>query len=417
MSGPRISAHGLGKTFCTGFQRSLCHGAQDILSDLFRLRRRANLRAGEFWALRDVSMTLHAGEAVAIIGHNGAGKTTLLRILQGIIRPDAGGLRVEGRAVALIDLGIGLNPLLTGRENIRLSARLHGLDAAQAEAVIPAALDFADLHDHADTVVQSYSTGMRSRLAYAVATRLGADVLLIDEVLAVGDLSFQRKCIAHMQRFLADGGSLLLVSHALHHIQAVCSRAILLDGGQVVAQGDVGEVIDRYLATRPVDGDATPQRADAPFRVTAMRLTGPDGAARSGGAATLRLEGFAHEPLNVYAGFGLWSEDGWTCITTTFDKAVRRYPIGPVAYSCAIAQLPLTAGRYQLRPMIADSVAHALVPLCGPASGGALVEIEGERDKFAHAQRQVGQLVVVQADWAAGSAGVAHTWQEKDCST
>jgi len=398
-----IQADGLSKKFCPALRRSLFYAAVDIARDLIPgVAGGAALRKGEFWALRDVGFTLKRGEALAVIGHNGAGKSTLLKILYGLLQADAGSMCIHGRVVGLIELGAGINPLLTGRENIVLVAALHGLSRSEALAIIDEVLDFAELQHVADMVVQMYSTGMRARLSYAIAAMLRPGVLLVDEVLAVGDVAFQRKCIAHLQRFLATGGSLLLVSHAPYQIQAICSRAILLDHGEMIASGSVDEVMRRYLELRPTVSSAPADETHvvAPIHVESIEIGSSDGGAvRRSGDIRIRMQLDAREALPVYCGFTILSHDGWTCITAWFDTAGHLLAPGAATVECAIAHLPLVEGRYLLRPVMADSLAHAMVPLAGPASGGTTFDVTGEPDLFSNARLQMGQLIAVDAEW------------------
>jgi len=400
---PAIQADGLSKKFCPAFRRSLFYAGLDIAGELIPgIASGGTLRKGEFWAVRDIGFTVKRGEALAVIGHNGAGKSTLLKILYGLLQADTGSMRIEGRVVGLIELGAGINPLLTGRENIVLVAALHGLSRPQAPGIIDEVLDFAELGHVADIVVQMYSTGMRARLSYAIAAMLRPSVLLIDEVLAVGDVAFQRKCITHLQRFLASGGALLLVSHAPYQIQAICSQAILLDHGEMIASGDVAQVMRRYLELRPTPS-AVPQgntNAVAPIHVESIEIAGFDGASvQRGGDIRIRMVLNVHDQLQVYCGFTVLSHDGWTCITASFDMTDRALAPGVTTVECSIARWPLVEGRYILRPLVADAVAHAMVPLAGSMSGGTTFDVTGKPDMFSNARLQMGQLVAVDAEW------------------
>lgn len=397
-----IEAHGLGKKFCPALRRSLAYAAIDIASELLPgARDRDRLRRGEFRALNGIDLSVRRGEALALIGHNGAGKSTLLKILYGLLQPDTGSFRMSGSVVALIELGAGINPLLTARENILLVASLNGLSRARAASIIPDVLDFAELGHVADVAVRSFSTGMRARLSYAIAAMLRPDILLIDEVLAVGDLAFQRKCITHLQRFLASGGTLVLVSHAPHHVQAICSQAILLDHGEIVAAGDPAHVTRRYLEMRPAAGVQHEDGAtDALIRIEDIAIEHRDGGtARSGEDATVRIRYDARGPLDAYCGLSIWSQDGWTCITSTFDPEALAIQPGPGTVDCAIARLPLVAGRYLVRLIFADRIAHARIPLGGPAGGGTIAAVEGQPGLFSNGQMQMGQLITIDADW------------------
>lgn len=211
-----------------------------------RLRVKAGTCYREFHALQDVSFDVRRGESLGIIGRNGAGKSTLLQIITGTCQPSGGCVEVQGRVAALLELGSGFNPEFTGRENVRLNATLHGLTPGEIEARLPSMLRFADIGDFVDQPVKTYSSGMMLRLAFAVIAHLDADVLIIDEALAVGDVFFVQKCMAFLQRF-QERGVLLLVSHSAAAITALCQKAVWLDAGRVRRIGSPKEVTEAYL--------------------------------------------------------------------------------------------------------------------------------------------------------------------------
>jgi lipopolysaccharide transport system ATP-binding protein len=211
-----------------------------------RLRQQAESASREFFALHDVSFEIARGESVGIIGRNGAGKSTLLQILTGTLQPTAGVVEVRGRTAALLELGSGFNPDFTGRENVRLNATLHGLSAGQIDARMEAILAFAEIGDFVDELVKTYSSGMLLRLAFAVIAHIDADVLIIDEALAVGDVFFVQKCMAFLRAF-QEKGVLLLVSHDPSSITALCDKAIWLHEGHARRIGSPKEVTEAYL--------------------------------------------------------------------------------------------------------------------------------------------------------------------------
>jgi len=227
-----------------------------------------------FWALKDVSFEVRRGEPVGIIGPNGAGKSTTLKILSGITRETRGNVEVKGRVAALIEVGAGFHEDLTGRENAYLNGTIMGLTRRELDAKFDQIIDFAGVRDFIDTPVKRYSTGMKVRLGFAVAAHLDPDVLLIDEVLAVGDASFQRKCLSRMAEYARSDRAVVLVSHNMHHIRTLCKRAILLDRGEVIAQGDTNRVIARYKSLSD-ELTLTGRRAakeGSPIRITDVRL-------------------------------------------------------------------------------------------------------------------------------------------------
>src|SRR5882724_5212117 len=198
---PVVSVSNLSKKYCRELRRTMWYGLGDIAREFFwRLGQNEPgvLRQAEFWSLKNVSFELRRGESLAVIGANGAGKSTLLKVLYGLIKPDAGQVRIRGRISALIELGTGFNPVLSGRENVYVNAAILGLTRRQASLFLDRIAEFAGLHEFMETPVQYYSSGMKARLSYEVAAHLNPDVLLVDEVLAVGDFSYQRKCVNHM---------------------------------------------------------------------------------------------------------------------------------------------------------------------------------------------------------------------------
>jgi ABC-type polysaccharide/polyol phosphate transport system ATPase subunit len=207
------------------------------------------VRYRELVALSDVSFEVPAGHAIGIIGHNGAGKSTLLRVAAGILRPTLGSAVVRGRQAPVIELGLGFEAELSGRENIFFNGALLGRSPAEMEERLDEIVDFADLHDFIDQPIRTYSTGMVARLAFAVATTVDAQVLLLDEVLAVGDASFRLKCHERIQAFREAGITILLVSHELEAVEKICDQALWLDKGRVRGFGSASEVVAMYCAS------------------------------------------------------------------------------------------------------------------------------------------------------------------------
>lgn len=201
-----------------------------------------------FWALRDVSFEVKPGQPVGIVGHNGSGKSTMLKLLTGIMKPTQGSVKVKGRIGALIEVGAGFHPDLTGRENVYLSGSILGLSRRDIDQRFDRIVQFANLEQFIDTPVKRYSSGMYMRLGFAVAAHTDPDVLLIDEVLAVGDTLFQRKCLAHLKEFVKQGGAVVFVSHAMGQVAELCSTCVWLDHGQVRYVGETAEAIDQYMA-------------------------------------------------------------------------------------------------------------------------------------------------------------------------
>ena len=244
-----------GKIFCRDLKKSLLYGLKDSVRDLIGQRKGAvssaserPLRKGEFWANKGISFELRRGECLGLIGHNGAGKTTLLKMLNGLIKPDTGRIEMRGRVSALIALGAGFNPILTGRENIYINGSVLGLSTKEIDNKIEEIIDFAEIRDFIDSPVQTYSSGMQVRLGFAVASTMDPDILIIDEVLAVGDLGFRVKCLNRIHELL-DKTAVIFVSHSMPFVTRICTHALLLKKGQVELQSNsVANVVDAYHA-------------------------------------------------------------------------------------------------------------------------------------------------------------------------
>ncbi|MDB5417037.1 MAG: transporter related [Phenylobacterium sp.] len=245
--------------------------------------------AEEFWGLRDISFSVPAGRTIGIVGKNGAGKSTLLRLIGGVITPDEGDVAVHGRIGALLDLGAGLSDDLTGRENIFLSGVIAGMTRAEVGARFDSIVAFAELEDVLDDPIRIYSSGMRLRLAFAVAAHIDPDILLIDEVLAVGDAAFHRKCLERIRRFKASGCTIFLVSHEATQVRALCDQVILLRQGRMLSFGPTHGVMDQYEAL--VEGRTqSPGRQDVPDRKIA-----------GGGKLTMGVTRFGTQQVQIEA--------------------------------------------------------------------------------------------------------------------
>jgi lipopolysaccharide transport system ATP-binding protein len=242
-----LSVNGVSKKFCRNLKRSLFYGVQDIASELLGLREKSDkLRPKEFWALNNVSFQLRRGEALGLVGKNGSGKSTLLRIIAGLIRPDTGSVEVNGRVAPLIALGAGFNPILTGRENIYANMSILGLTKKEIDERFDEVINFAEIGDAIDSPVQSYSSGMAARLGFATAIHTEPDILLIDEVLAVGDSRFQAKCFRKLHELRQKNTSFILVSHNSHSILTVCESAVYLNQGKMLGSGETAAIISQY---------------------------------------------------------------------------------------------------------------------------------------------------------------------------
>jgi len=251
-----IEVESVSKKFCRDLKKSLFYGVCDIASELNPFGgtgknqsdfREIALRKKEFWAVDDISFTLQRGECLGLIGHNGAGKSTLLKMLNGLIKPDRGKITIRGDVGALIELGTGFNPILTGRENIFVNGRVLGFSKKQIQQKLDAIVDFAEIGDFIDSPVQNYSSGMKVRLGFAVAAEMEPDVLIIDEVLAVGDIGFRVKCINKIQKILSDA-AVIFVSHSMPFVSWICTQCLLMDSGKKkLHTKNVSESIIAYM--------------------------------------------------------------------------------------------------------------------------------------------------------------------------
>lgn len=237
-------------------------------------------RKEDFWALKDVNFEVPRGQALGIIGHNGAGKSTILKLLSRITVPSAGEIMIDGRLSALIEVGSGFHPELTGRENIYLNGSILGMMRREIKEKIDSIVDFAELRQFIDTPVKRYSSGMYVRLGFSIAAHLNPDILLLDEVLAVGDAAFQRKCIERIQELKQAGKTIVFISHDLRAVQKLCDRVILLKKGQIEADGDPAEVIESYQSASqrmavPATGGAQAPSGEA--LVTSLNFYDDDG--------------------------------------------------------------------------------------------------------------------------------------------
>ena len=244
-----VKVEGLSKKFCKDLKKSLWYGVQDLFSNMRGNKGERQLREQEFWAVKDINFELRRGECLGLIGHNGAGKSTLLKILNGLIKPDAGKVTIKGRVGALIELGAGFNPILTGRENIYNNGAVLGFTREEINDKLEKIIDFAEIREFIDMPVQNYSSGMKVRLGFAVAAQMEPDVLIIDEVLAVGDLGFRLKCFKSIDTILPKS-AIIFVSHSMPQVSRLCNKIILMDGGKPKFGGiDVAKGIDLYYSS------------------------------------------------------------------------------------------------------------------------------------------------------------------------
>lgn len=407
--GQAVSVSHLSKKLCRGLRRAQWYGLHDIAREFLFSGGTAHpsrLRRGEFWALHDVSFEVERGEALAVVGANGAGKSTLLKVLYGLIKPDGGRVRMAGRVGALIELGTGFDPALSGRENVYVNAALHGLSRRETIRLMDEIEEFAGLGDVMDVPLQYYSSGMQARLSYAVAAHLKPDVLLVDEVLAVGDLAYQRKCIHHMQRYLDTGGSLIFVSHNPHQIQAICRSGILLQEGRLTFAGTVVDTLAHYLETEPRPGTGAvgapvPAHDEAhPVTIEHVAAVGADGGdLRAGDAAHLTLRYRARQRIDATWGFSIWTADQWVCVTGAESARPRTLEPGVGELHCVVPRLPLVSGGYRLRTALLDPETRMPLALRGWTDPALPLHVRARASKQENSAMAIQQLVTIDVDW------------------
>src|SRR5215204_2090082 len=249
---------------------------RDAISNTARAafrRSKDNSQNGHIWALQDVSFEIKCGEVVGIIGLNGAGKSTLLKILSRITGPTRGRADIYGRVGSLLEVGTGFHPELTGRENIYLNGAILGMRKAEIDRKFDEIVSFAEVEKFLDTPVKRYSSGMYVRLAFGVAAHLETEVLLVDEVLAVGDAQFQKKCFEKMQEIGTQGRTILFVSHNMSAVRSICEQALIIEKGAVVAQGGIDETIDQYLSRTDSSESSTAAIETNTFSVTSVQIS------------------------------------------------------------------------------------------------------------------------------------------------
>ncbi len=366
---PLIEVQHVAKRFATHRER-----ARSLQQAFIRLIQRAPVPEHNFfWPLRDVSLTVRRGDTIGIVGPNGSGKSTLLKLITGILEPTSGAIHVRGRVSSLLELGAGFHPDLTGRENIYLNGSIYGLNRQQMDARLDEIIDFAELGDFIDTPVKHYSSGMYVRLGFAVAIHTEPDILIVDEVLTVGDQGFQQKCLERIYELKRRGIAILLVSHSLSDLEQLCDRAVWIHEGYVRQDGASAEVVDRYLAfanDRYYERRAERQAgrdADAPrieqsesrwgtgqAEITGVELLDGNGQPShhfdTDGPLHLRLRYQTHEPIERPAfGLAIYRRDGVHINgPNSVHEGVAIDKIdgaGTVDY--VIEELPLQAGHYE----------------------------------------------------------------------
>ncbi len=315
----------------------------------------------EFKALDDVSFVVPSGTTVGLLGHNGSGKSTLLKCVAGTLRPTSGRITVQGRMAALLELGAGFHPELTGRENIYLNGSILGFSHAEIDRIFDDIVDFAELGDFIDNQVKHYSSGMYARLGFAVAVNVEPEILLVDEVLSVGDEAFQRKCLDRIKQFQRDGRTILLVTHAADLVRQICDQVAVLDRGELVVMGEPGESVRVFRETLAARGQAIPEElarggphaTRTGLTITDVRAPLPEGRSflRSGEPLSVVVDVEATAPLDdVVISLTVHDQNGTFVHGTNTDVLEMDVPTiaAPTTFRFDIAEVHLLDGVYEL---------------------------------------------------------------------
>ncbi|EKD28637.1 MAG: hypothetical protein ACD_79C00252G0002 [uncultured bacterium] len=278
MSDVILKVENVSKKYCRTLKKSMIYGACDIGKLFFGLKTQSeNLRTHEFWALKDICFELSRGESLAIIGSNGSGKSTLLKLINGILLPDSGKISVKGKMGALIEVGAGFHPLLTGRENIFINGQILGMTRKEIRTKFEEIVSFSEIEDFLDTPVKFYSSGMYVKLGFSIAIHSNPELLLVDEILAVGDLAFSVKCLKKIVNYRENGGSMILITHAMHNVKHQTNRALWIEHGILKKNGNAVEIANEYeevmLNKNNYDGQTI--QLDSMLEITGTRISSP----------------------------------------------------------------------------------------------------------------------------------------------
>jgi lipopolysaccharide transport system ATP-binding protein len=371
-----ITVDGLGKRYRLGGLQPY-RTLRDTIVNLVRPGREAEQPRKEFWALKDVSFDVKRGEVLGIIGRNGAGKSTLLKLLCRITTPDTGRIELDGRVGALLEVGTGFHPELTGRENIYLNGSILGMSRRDIDRKFDEIVAFSGVETFLDTPVKRYSSGMRVRLGFAVAAHLEPEILVIDEVLAVGDAEFQRKCLGRMNEVAGEGRTVLFVSHQMEAIQSLCTRAIWLQDGEVVDDGEAASVVSKYLAKARSVGaeqnldDRLDRSGVGDCRFIALEIKGRNGPPQTGGAIEFvaSIAGLEQQMANSSFSLRIAIRDSMERVVTVLANELTGEHLEASPASCRIVcsidRLPIMPGNYivdlslRARGELQDKVFHA----------------------------------------------------------
>jgi lipopolysaccharide transport system ATP-binding protein len=386
-----IQVRGISKQYSIGlYQRHdtlrdhISHGLRSV----FHRKNGSRQEQGTFWALKDISFDVAEGEVVGIVGGNGAGKSTLLKILSRITSPTEGAANIYGRVGSLLEVGTGFHPELTGRENIFLNGAILGMRKAEIQRKFDEIVAFSEIEKFIDTPVKRYSSGMYVRLAFAVAAHLEPEILIVDEVLAVGDVAFQKKCLGTMDSVAKQGRTILFVSHNLAAVRSLCSRAFLLVNGQIQMAGTAEEVVQQYVRILEPDqrsllGQRRDRSGDGTVRATAFEARVPDqcsgGSPRTGAPVDFIIEYDVQQDVvrQLYAQIYVADSSGnavFACSTAMLNADFASVS-GKGRLICHIDYLPLKPGRYWVSTKLGKYAGHSRYQKADEVQNAASFEV------------------------------------------
>ena len=353
-----VEVKNVSKKFSRSLNRGMWYGLKDLGSAVFGLNQnRSVLREGEFWAVNDISFSLRRGECLGLIGRNGAGKSTLLKMLNGLIRPDEGNITMRGKTGALIELSAGFNPLLSGRENVYVNGQLLGFSKKEIDQKLKAIIDFAEIGEFIDSPVQNYSSGMKVRLGFAVAAQMEPDVLLIDEVLAVGDMGFVLKCLNKMDE-LRMKTAMIFVSHNMPMVSRMCSRICLMKEDKTTYQSDdVGSGITQYYGgfRQEIGNFQGTNKVEIKNIVLESEGHSSDEegliTVHHGKDLVLTVNAICHQPVHqpkMHLAFFDQEQRNFAEVFNFFDHINAEKIIGAVTFKAVIPKIPFSQGQYSI---------------------------------------------------------------------
>lgn len=417
MGAPLLEVNGVWKRLCRRPDRALRYALADIGREIVGRPPARGLRAGEFWALEDVSLSVEPGQVVGVIGHNGAGKSTLINLVSGLILPTLGSITLRTPRVVLIDHGGGLNPIETGRENALTQLALHGVPEASLAHEMGEVEAFAELGSFLDAPVGTYSLGMRLRLAFAIYRRLRPDLFIIDEALGGGDDRFRNKFRTYLRDYIDGGGAMLLCSHEMLVIQAFCDRCLLLDGGREVVSATPVMAVARYqemVRTREAeqarDGDERARRESArdagghTCSIRSLSITTHDGGSvRPGIPVTIEVAVAVTEAIDGVAcgieiGRGAFISLGTLVGGYPTEGFSLRPPL--TTLHCRIDRLPLAAGTYDLRACLSAPESATTLATAGYRDPAVRLEVVPGVDEISNLAGDRDNIIHIPTEWS-----------------